>query len=264
MNSYEAIFKRQSIRRYANKPLDQDTLRVIQTIIDSRVPLYPEINLQIRLVEDGQAVQRVMSGILGELGKVRAPHYLIVSSEEKPGYLPNLGYTVEDVVLHLTAMGIATCWIGGHFKEEVVRDFLALPKAQKPILFIAFGLPEREDLLYRTSPTAAKRKKVEEIATGKMDNTWKQIMEAVRIAPSAANSQPWQFIIEGHVAHTYCQKPSNFLMRKFLGSINLVDMGIGLNHVQVAASHLGKKVSFRKMDKNPATDGEYITSLVLE
>jgi hypothetical protein len=89
--------------------------------------VYNNINIKIHLVENGQSIHDILPGIIGGYGKVRAPHYLIVTSEEKEGYLQNIGYTLQGVVLKLTAMSLSTCWLGGSIKNGLLDNTINIP-----------------------------------------------------------------------------------------------------------------------------------------
>jgi nitroreductase len=43
---------------------------------------------------------------------VKAPHYLLLFSENKPGYLLNTGFIFEQIDLFLSSSGIGSCWLG--------------------------------------------------------------------------------------------------------------------------------------------------------
>ena len=111
MDMYEAIYLRKSVRRF--NPLPQACFEEIEAIIERTSCLYPDINMKVHAVQDGKSIVNVMSSF----GKIKAPHFLVATSEPQEGYLDNIGYLLEQVVLELTTLGIATCWIGGHVKD---------------------------------------------------------------------------------------------------------------------------------------------------
>jgi hypothetical protein len=225
--------------------------------------LYKDIDLNIVVVKEGEKLQRIMSGLIGNLGKVIAPHYLVITSELKAGYMENVGYTVEKIVLKLTAMGVATCWLGGHVKEFDLKEVIGIPKDHEYIVMVSIGYPMDEENFFRKSPEDAKRKAISEFSSGSSDEIWQECLKAVRIAPSAANTQPWRFIIQDSKAHIFCEGPSNFITKKLFGDINVLDVGIALSHLEIAANKLGKKVSFAKDSQVGPSLGQYITTVEL-
>jgi len=121
MELYEAIFKRKSTRQYSMEPLPEDVFAHIESIGSKAERLY-DTGLQIHVVRDGKKIHDTFKGILSSYVKVTAPHYLVVSSEEKPGWKENSGYTLEQVVLEMTQMGLATCWMGGPADRESLKE----------------------------------------------------------------------------------------------------------------------------------------------
>ncbi|MFC1964447.1 nitroreductase family protein [Chloroflexota bacterium] len=47
-----------------------------------------------------------------------APHFIIATSEERPLFMMNMGFRMEQMILCATQKGLGTCWIGGMFSEE--------------------------------------------------------------------------------------------------------------------------------------------------
>jgi nitroreductase len=262
MDFVSEIYKRKSIRKYLDKTLSLEQLNEIKAICSKEERLHKEVNLNIAVAEDGNKIQSIMSGLIGNFIKVTAPHYLIVTSEQKLGYMENAGYTVEKVVLKLTFMGIATCWLGGNIKENELKEAISIPENHKFIVMVSLGYPMDKENLYRESTKEAKRKEISEFARSSKDESYDEIwqvpLEAVRIAPSAANTQPWRFVIEDKKAHVFCEGPSNFITKKLLGEINTLDVGIALSHLQLAAEATGKKMIFIRDHQIQHLQGKYI------
>lgn len=262
MNLFETIYRRKSIRKYAGKSLPAEKLQEIKAIADGASKLYANIDMRVHIVEDGEKIQEIMSGIIGSYGKVRAPHYLVITSEEKDGYLENVGFAVEEIVLKLTALGIGTCWIGGHVKKNLLQNIINLPEAHTPAVLVSFGYPAEGEELLRKNPAEAKRLAVSEFVTGTPDATWSKIMDAVRIAPSAANTQPWRIAFEGGAVHVFAVKRSFFLVKHLLERVNRIDIGIALSHIAIAAEHFGKKLEFKKLKSAETKEHDYVLSVV--
>ena len=66
-----------------------------------------------------------------------------------------------------------------------------------------------------------------------LENQVELLMEALRLAPSATNSQPWFFLHEGDVMHAY-RVIHGPVRQRMLGRFNQMDMGIALAHLYVS------------------------------
>ena len=86
---YQSIFRRRSIRRYDMTPLEASVIDEVSKLIPSLKPLY-DIKIHISLVP-GNTIRGMMA--------VRSPHYLILSSEKKDGYLENAGFILQQMDL---------------------------------------------------------------------------------------------------------------------------------------------------------------------
>lgn len=262
MDLFDEIVRRKSVRRYSKQRVMSITLNEVEDYIENVERLYKDINLQINLVHDGEKIYKIMRGVVGSIGRISAPHYIAITSEEKEGYLENAGYAVEKVVLMLTSLGVATCWLGGHVEDEMLQGTLGLSVNQKAIALIALGYPEKSDNFTRKDSSEAKRKNFSEIVLGDIKDGWHDVIEAARLAPSAANSQPWRFVQDKSSVHVYMAENKNFITKKFLGNINRVDIGIALGHMDIAAKHFGKNSKIKKVKADKIEGCEYIASIV--
>lgn len=231
----DAIKKRSAVRKYLQSPLSDEVLSEVQAIICSQKPLFPNLKYKIDLVNDGQSFRHLLGGIIGSYGKVNAPHYLVASCEVKENAYENIGYLLEYVVLKLTEMNIGTCWIGGGIKKTLFADYLKLEDDLTPIVVIAFGYPI-DNHQFRNDISQFKRKKIDQICLGEY-KPYQEVMELVRLAPSAVNSQPWRYdFISKNQIDLYRVK-NNFIMKNFIDEMNRIDMGISLCHFEIGIHH---------------------------
>ncbi len=262
MELYDAILYRKSTRKYSQESFNNELLQTVKSIVDNAERLYNNIDMKIHLLEGGQKIHDLLPGIIGGYGRVKAPYYLIITSEEKEGYLQNIGYTLEGVVLKLTTLNLATCWLGSSIKKNFLKDIINIPEDQEPQLMIAFGHPEKGKSPFRRSSSDAKRKDVSEITSGTMDITWSRIVSAIRLAPSAVNVQPWRLFFNSGKVHVYSVKTGNPITKHFLGSLNLVDIGIALCHAMVASRHFSRNIQFTKDLSAINKEYEYVTTII--
>jgi nitroreductase len=247
------IFKRRSIRKFKKEEVPEQLLKDILYVGDNIPRLNGDIQVKLEIrgsIEDHGPVTR--------LWKVEAPYYLVLYSEEKDGYLANAGYVLEHVLLYMAGKGLGTCYLGS------ARVLEPGPAGLKQVLAVAFGYPKT--LLYR-DPATAKRLPLKELCVFKEEagESLKNILKAVRLAPSAMNTQPWRFIV-------YRDKIHVFSCREFLLSFSLVSMreigtGIMLAHLTIAAEEMWMNVKLEAeeaMEKKSYKSGAYVTTAFLK
>ncbi len=244
-NLFETIFKRKSIRKYDLTPLQDNILDRINLQINSLKAMNDEIKTDIKIVS-----QKDINNLL----PIYAPHYIIASSEIKEDYLTNIGFILQQLDLYLSANGIGCCWVGmaKPTKKIKVSEHMVF------VIALAFGMPAEP--LYRENISDFKRKSILDISDQTESN---QLLEAIRLAPSGTNSQPWYFKINPNIFHAFCIK-SNFLKAIIYEKMNKVDMGISLCHLWLAIKHINKEAVFFKdinAYNNPPKNNYYITSI---
>lgn len=207
----EALFRRQSTRAFDMNGLSEDELKEITDYAATIEPLIPGKKVRADIVgpDDVKAMM-----------KWRAPHYFAIYSDGSDEGIMNAAYVYEQVVIHLTSLGIGTCWATSVSpKEKDEAD------GTKWSAVIAFGRPA--DGNGWRNPSDVKRKALSEICD-KEDSK----LEAARVAPSSMNNQPWYFRHAGNDIEVFCKKQG--LLKKWMVSQNRVDMGIALGNLKVA------------------------------
>ncbi|MDR2720549.1 MAG: nitroreductase [Nitrososphaerota archaeon] len=212
MSLRDAIYKRKSIRKYQPESLDEKTLQDIQNYLTELKPLYCDIKVNFNIV--GKECVKSLS-------TVHSPHYIIAMSENKSGYLVNVGFMLQQVDLYLSSIGLGGCWFGmAQPKEKLSGDV-------EFVIFFAFGKPVESP--YRELADF-KRKSLD-----KLSDVVDSRLEVIRLAPSAMNLQHYYFITEGNTIHAYCAKPG-LLTIKQMAKMREIDVGIALAHLYVANS----------------------------
>jgi nitroreductase len=242
MNSgyYEAIFKRKSVRKFDLMPLDEGLLQEIAVYTDTIQPMIEGIKVKFKLLP---------GSMVKNLFPVKAPHYIVIFSENKDGYLTNAGFMMQQLDLYLSKSGIGSCWMG---MAKPVREILEASKLEfvTALLFGKAKVP-----LHRQSISEFKRKPMDSITniTG-MDD----LLEAVRLAPSATNSQPWYFTASNGYIHAHCVR-SGPVKGIIYNKLNKIDLGIAICHLWIAAVHIGRdiKVIIDEKFQNSAPAGYY-------
>lgn len=265
MDKFEAIFQRRSVRKYSDEKLSEGILTEIKEIASSIDPLFDEMDTKVSVVEKGHKLFPLLEGVIGDYGKIRAPHYIIGMSEKGDHYLENVGFLLEDIVLTLTSMGIGTCWIGSQDPARMKQKLGV--KGYEPVILLAFGYCADERTLYR-DPRDAKRKDLEAFlfntVKSEVTQEWTDLLEAVRLAPSAMNSQPWRFELDKKSLHLYIKNDG--ILTKLMNVIgnlrrmNKIDAGIALKHIDIAGQHYGYDLEFT-LNNSLQSKEDYIMSV---
>ncbi len=223
------IFKRKSTRNYLPAPLTDAQLKDIRTFIAQLTPLDPALPYQADILTADQ---------VRSIQPWRAPHYVSVSTLDTPEALRNVGFLFQQLDLYLQSQNLACCWVGlGRPRQQA-------PEGMTHAILLAFGTPAESAL--RDGPEQFNRKSLSQIAD-KADPR----LEAVRLAPSAVNSQPWYFTHEGDRLHVY-QVEQGPLKRMTVGRMNHIDMGIGLCHLAIG---LGDGFGLTHQEDAPMVEG---------
>lgn len=243
---YNIIFQRKSVRNYDLTPLDDNVLKEIREHLNTLKPLYDDIETELKIISSDDVHLRIMPK--------KAPHYIAIFSETKKNYKTNVGFMLQQMDLYLSAKGIGSCWQGIPLPTRDVLESSHL----EFIILIAFGNPQEP--LHRNSLKEFKRKPLTEITDINGEDF---LLEAVRLAPSATNSQPWFFTGDESIIHAYSVKPG-FLRKILIGKFIAIDMGIALYHLQLAAEHFGRETEIildKTAKKNHPKNYEYVASL---
>lgn len=217
---YNAVGQRFSVRRYEGAPPEEDlmSLREAAALSSAR-------GVRIELLRSENFFARSIFGY----GRIQGTDCLaaIVSSGAEP---ETAGYLGETFALECAAMGLGTCWLGlPQFKRAAMKE-LELGEGEKLVIVMAFGVPAEK---YAGRP----RKGLDKLTGLTQDELialpeWQQrALECARLAPSAMNAQPWEFLPdENGVAVRRTNE--NF-------GYGRLDCGIAMLHVELGAAHCG-------------------------
>ena len=275
MELYDAIFYRKSTRKYSNKKVKEGLLEEVKNACSQITYLNKELDIKAHVVDRGHLVHFLM----GKKCKVKAPHYIIVTSNKGNDYLQNIGFAMEEVVLKLTTLGLATCWLECNIKREDILEFEQLKDSdeekndtiveseekneesknvnlEQPYSIIAFGYPDEDEKLFRTNKDVD-RKRISHVCR-KLDKNLEKIVEALRWAPSVKNSQPWILYNNSNMVHLYEEKQKKNIKD------NKIGMGIALRHFDIACNKFGLEVDYSKIDVKKRMAKEYYITATLK
>ena len=277
----DTIQKRHSVRYYAERSIEKDTLQCIKHYLDEnrKGPFGSMVRFDI---VDATAYEQAELKNLGTYGMIKGARVYIAGVVKKnERAMEDYGYCMEKNILMLTDLGLATCWIGGSLNRSVFASKMDaasddLLPGITPIGYAEGKKTFTENMTAITSTISgnkSRRKKPEALFFDKSVSKpldlnacgqYAAILKAVLAAPSAMNGQPWRIIKDtGNVYHLFLkEKDTRF---NHYGDVRFqrIDMGIAMCHFELAADELGIKGSW-KTEKPPLEAGDlsYVVSWV--
>lgn len=263
MELYDAIFYRRTTRKYSNRKVTGELLEEIKKNCSNINYLNKDLNIKAHVIDRGHIIHLLQ----GKKCKVKAPHYLVVTSTKGEDYLQNIGFAIEDIVLNLTTLGLATCWLECNFKREDILEFVKLEEIDKieedselnleqPYIMVAFGYSEENEQLLRKDKTKVDRKSIKHICKRAPRKDLK-IINAIRFSPSIKNCQPWVLYSDNDGLHLYEEK-----QRKNISDMSKISMGIGLRHIDIACKKNDIPVAYEKVKIKKRRGKEYYISVI--
>ncbi|RDY25315.1 hypothetical protein CHL78_018825 [Romboutsia weinsteinii] len=262
MELYDAIFYRKSTRSYSNRKIKEALIDNVRGLCNNVNYLNNNLNIKVHPIERGHLIHFLM----GKECKVKAPHYIVITSNKGEDYLQNVGYIGEEIILKLTSLGIATCWLECDLKRDDILEFIDLDeideededresKLEHPCAIIAFGYPEKTKELFRSKKSSVDREKVKDFSK-RVDRKWSSILEVVRYAPSIRNEQPWMFYNDKRGFHLYEKKP-----KKHIEDSSKISMGIALKHFDIACKNSNIEVEYKKVEAKKRLGKKYFMTV---
>ncbi len=265
MSTLECIRARRSVRTFDETPLKPEDAAAILAFAEKLENPY-DIGIQWRLLSAEK--QGLKSPVIVGTDTFIAGKMLRVPHAEEA-----FGYAFEKVVLFAESHGVGTTWIAGTMdrpafeKAMELRDNEVLP-CVSPLGYPAKRMSVRE-IMMRKGVKADARLPFEALFfSGSFDapltteaaGTLFNALEAVRLAPSAVNKQPWRAVVCGDAVHFYEKHSKGYGADGW--DIQKIDLGIALAHFELVAKESGLSPALFLDDPciAAAPDTDYIAS----
>jgi nitroreductase len=245
-NSSEIIKKRKSVRSYLkNQNVNSDDLLQLKEFIHKFNCKSFRFEIHDSFVATKQKVK------LGTYGMIKgAKIYLIgiMNSTAKEEVI-NFGRSFEYIILKATELGIGTCWIVGTFDLKAFSKTIELKGNEKIVMISPLGYEDKahiKESILRKFLNSNNRKNWEKIFFNKtlnnplskdeLNSDYIKILEMVRLAPSAANTQAWRIIKDESNFHFYLDTAKMYKTSRHHCGYN--DLGIAKAHFELTAKEL--------------------------
>ncbi len=267
----DVIRTRRSCRNYMDKAIDEEALGIMEGAME-KLPAAPFGNTPLfRLIRTDRYTEGKKLGTYGVIRGAR--NFIVGSAGRGENSLEDYGYCFEHLVILATSLSLNTCWLGGTFKRTVFGDALGTGETDvvPAISPLGYGAGRRTlvDRAFRFAAGSDKRKPWQELFFATDFETplpveaaggYNDVLELVRMGPSASNNQPWRIVKDGDRFHFHLQRTPRY-QKMWPVDLQRIDMGIAMYHFQASARHF--ELDGQWSSKMPAaTDLPELTSWV--
>lgn len=273
----EIIKERTSVRTYNQNDIDEEKIVKIEEFIKSLKGPFDE-KIRFKIINSQEPSQGEKIGTYGIIKG--ANRFIAVAYENGEMALEEVGYEMEKLILYITSLGLGTCWIGGTFNKSEFSKAMDLKSNEiLPIVTPTGKSGEKKRFIERAMKFFAKSKKRKEwcelfflrdfsVPLTPVINLgyFKEVLENVRLAPSALNKQPWRIVKDSNKFHFYINS-SKIKNDEVTFDIHRIDMGIAMCHFDLTCREIGLEGRFVK--DNPEVEDiprntEYVITWALE
>jgi len=268
----KSVRKRRSVRTYDKRKVDLCMREKIMEYAEGlQNPLGSKVTF--RLLDKASDPK---GDKLGTYGIIKGAELYVGAKIKREEYAPEaLGYDFEQLVLYLTDMGLGTCWLGGTFNKGAFAEAMDVQDDEmftivSPIGYTADKMSLVEVMMRRGSKGDHRLPWEELFYDGKFDKPiaagdadavseakdvigeYADVLEMVRLAPSAVNRQPWRIVVERGDAEGI--KAFHFYQSGIKADdsesvqMHRIDMGIAICHFHLAAMGKGLKGKFERVE----------------
>ncbi|MBQ9247183.1 MAG: nitroreductase [Ruminococcus sp.] len=244
----EIIKKRKSVRTFDGRSLSSEHLKLLEQHINSQSNPFG-VPVAFRLL-DTKEHELSSPVILGE------EKYLAAKVKRVPRYEIALGYGFEEACLYALSLGIGTVMLAASLNRSAFEKAIEVGADEVMPVASPLGYPAQKksmrEKLMRKGIKADERLPFEKLFfEGDFNrplsetNAFSEPLSMARLAPSAANKQPWRVVVIGDAVHFYEYKT---MKDSALGDIQKVDIGIALAHFDLTEKENGYSGSYTERD----------------
>ena len=263
-NAAQVIAKRKSVRTFEDRPLSTEDRHALADMLESKGNPFG-VPVEFRFL-DAEKHGLKSPALVGER------YYVAAKVKRAENFEIAFGYEFERFCLEAAAAGLGTVMLAASLNREAFEQAMQVGNDEVMPVASPVGYPAKK----RSMRERAMRKAIgadDRLAFGELffagsfdspllpDDAGGLLaaLEAVQLAPSAANKQPWRLVVDGSKVHFYEQRT---VKESPLGDVQKVDMGIALVHFDLVARESGFVTRFEQDDPGIASpEGcEYIAT----
>lgn len=150
MEKLDFILDRRSIRRFTGQKIDDDRIRSILTAAMYAPSAVNRQPWHFVVIDDELLMEKIMDIHPHARMLQTASHAIVVCGDEQlqhdDGYwVVDCGAATQNLLLAAQTLGLGTCWVGLHPREErkiSISRLLHLPSHVSPFAMVALGFPD--------------------------------------------------------------------------------------------------------------------------
>ena len=211
MDKLELMKARHSVRRFTDKPLEEDAVSILRDEISG---CNMEGGLSIQLITEEPEAFQAGKPSYGQFKGCK--NYLAMVGPK--GKDESIGYYGERIVLKAFEMGINSCWVALTYKKG--KADVKIGAGEKLYMVVALGYGENQGVAHKVKAVTD----VSDYKSGDPD-WYKAGVEAALLAPTAMNQQKFKFARSGDKVKA----------KAGLGFYTKTDLGIAKYHFELGA-----------------------------
>ena len=251
---FETIQNRHSVRTFEPRSIQEIKLTALRTYMEANKvgPFGNTVTCRIIALEvdSERELKKYVS-----YGNIKGARYFLAGSVKIGPHAPqDYGYCMEMYVLKATELGLGTVWLGGSLNRSTFTDVLDMTEEDilPAIVPLGYAAERRSvtDVVIKTMSGGRNRKEFGSLFfLGTPDvpldkalcGSYADALEAVRLAPSARNLQPWRVIKEkdAQVFHFYETGVPEKTAESSAIILQSNDLGIAMCHFELTAREAG-------------------------
>ncbi|MFC1568679.1 nitroreductase family protein [bacterium] len=148
MDIFEAIRKRQSIRKYLDRPVEEEKL--LQVLEAARMAPSAKNRQAWRfiVIQEAELRQQMIEAARGQQFVGQAPVIIACCGLDpeyhmtcgQPADVIDVAIAIDHMTLAATALGLGTCWIGAFYQDQV-KTLLNIPEKFQVVELMVLGYP---------------------------------------------------------------------------------------------------------------------------
>jgi len=154
MNVRDAIKTRKSVRKFLDKPIEDEKLKAVLEAGRLAPSASNRQEWRFVIARDPETRRKLAEAANGQTFVGKAPAVIVACAETdghimscgQPSYPIDVAIALDHMTLAATELGLGTCWIGA-FDERRVKEILGIPERIRVVELMPMGYPSDPSLV---------------------------------------------------------------------------------------------------------------------